>query len=121
MNEEKKYEIAIPDECPYTGLIQCLVDPPYDKMSVTFTLEGEDEPFRGGKITNRRCPEVSGFMFRPMKLNKKLKKRDEPLKEGDTVIVKVTLFKKSNPSKNTLSEPFQDESNKVKITKQLGT
>ena len=117
MNEDK-YFIVIPEKVNHTGLLQCPVDPPHDKMSITFTTKGADEPFREGKILNRRCPEIAGFMFRPQRLNRRTKARDTPLKDGDIVIVKVTLYNKSDPTKRTLSDPIQSFSQEVRITEE---
>lgn len=119
MSEEdnkEKYMIVIPDKVEYTKLLQCPVDPPHDKMSITFTTKGEDEPFREGKIVNRRCPEIAGFMFRPMKIDRKTKARVKPLQDGDIVTVKVTLYNKSEPTKRILSEPIQSLTQDVLIT-----
>lgn len=113
-----KYTIVIPDTVKHTGLLQCPVEPPHDKMSITFTTKGADEPFREGKIVNRRCPEIAGFMFRPQRINKKTKARETALKDGDIVIVKVTLFNKSDPTKRILSEPIQHLEQEVRITEE---
>ena len=83
------HDIAIPDDVEYTKPLICQVDPPCEDMTITFTLVGEDKPFREGKIEGRRCPEIASYMFRPRKLDKTTKQFPEPLKAGDKIIVKI--------------------------------
>lgn len=114
--DKEKFVIVIPDRCKYTGLLQCLVDPPHDFMSITMTTKGEDEPFREGKVIGRRCPEISGYLFRPMKVDIKKKSRVPALVDGDKIVVKVTLYKEGEPNKRTLSSPIQSLEQEVLVT-----
>ena len=116
MSEEKKHTIVIPAKCGYTKPLCCPVDPPHEFMSVEMTLAGEDAPFRTGLIVGRRCPTIDAFLFRPGALNKTSRQRDKPLKKGDIIQIKVTLFKKGDVGKRTLSEPFQSETADVEVT-----
>ena len=100
----------------YTKGLFCQVDPPHDNMDITFTIEGEKEPFRVGKIISRRCPEIASFMFRPAKLNISTKQRDKPLQKGDKIKVKVTLYKKGNPNTRKLTEPIEHKEAIVEVT-----
>ena len=116
MSEKKKHEILIPNKVEYTKALFCLVEPPHDFMDVSFTKEGEDAPFRVGKLISRRCPEIAAFMFRPGKLNTSTRQRDKPLQKGDKIKVKVTLYKKGDPNKRTLTEPFESKEEIVEVT-----
>lgn len=114
--ESRKHEIAIPQSIKHTALLQCLVEPPHDWMEVSLTLEGEKEPFQVGKILSRRCPEISVFMFRPQKLDMKKRIRPQPLKDGDIVNVKVTLYESGDANKRTFKNKIQDAEEKVKVS-----
>lgn len=111
-----EHTILIPDKVKYTKGLFCQVDPPHDNMDMSFTIEGEKEPFRVGKLISRRCPEIAVFMFRPAKLNTTTKQRNKPLKAGDKIKVKITLYKKGDPNKRTLSEPFETKEAIVEVT-----
>lgn len=108
--------ILIPDKVEYTKALFCPIDPPHDNMDITFTKEGEDAPFRTGKIVSRRCPEIASFMFRPAKLNTSTRQRDKPLEKGDKIKVKITLYEKGDPSERTLSRPFDSKEATVEVT-----
>lgn len=114
MTEQKKYIILIPDTCKHADLLCCPVDPPTDKMSITFCNPGEKEPFAKGQVS-RRCPEIDAFFKRPQKLNLKTKARDTLLKHGDKVIVKVTIYAKQNEKTKELSEPIQELEQEVLV------
>lgn len=116
MSEEKKFKIAIPEKCKYTSLLQCPVDPPHDNMLITMTTKGDDKPFREGMIINRRCPEIAGFLFRPMIVDEKTRKRVAPLKKGDIVVVKVVLFTKGDSNKRELYGKIQEKEAELEVT-----
>jgi len=82
--------IIIPEKVEYTKVLTCIFHPPTDKAEISLTLEGEDKPFRTGKI-NSRCKEISAFMFRSESLDEKNKQYTKPLKAGDIVNVEVTV------------------------------
>ena len=111
-----EHTILIPDKVEYTKGLFVQVDPPHDFMDMSFTMEGEKEPFRTGQLISRRCPEIACFMFRPGKLNTATKQRDKPLKAGDKIKVKVTLYKTGDPNKRTLTEPIETKEAIVEVT-----
>jgi len=90
MTETTATTIIIPKQVQYTKPLTCLFHPPTDKAQISFTLDGEDEPFRTGKLS-RRCKEISAFMFRPELLDEKNEQYTKPLKAGDIVNVEVTI------------------------------
>lgn len=116
MKEDKKFNIVIPEKCEHTALVQCPVEPPHANMSISFTTKGDDKPFREGKILNRRCPEISGFLFRPQIVDTKSRKRVTALSKGDIVIVKVVLYEKGDSNTRVLSEKIQEEKAELEVT-----
>lgn len=82
--------IIIPNQVQYTKVLTCVFHPPTDDAQISFTLEGEDKPFRTGKLSTR-SKEISAFMFRPESLDEKNEQYTKPLKTGDIIDVKVTV------------------------------
>lgn len=83
-------KIIIPKKVEYTKALTCIFHPPTDKAQMSFTLDGEDKPFRTGKISGR-CKEISVFMFRPESLDVEKEEYTKPLKAGDIVNIDVTV------------------------------
>lgn len=83
-----KATILIPDEAEHGRLFTIIHEPVCHDFKVELTLEGEDEPFEKCQ-TRGRSNECTFYMKRPRKLDIKLKKFTEPLKNGDIVIVKA--------------------------------
>ena len=110
------HTIVIPPNCKHTEALRAQVDPPHAFMSISMTFPGESGPFREGKLIGRRCPEIAAFLFRPGILDTKTRKRAAPLQKKDKIKIKVTLYKKGDPTKKTLSEPFQTEEAVVEVT-----
>lgn len=90
MTESKKPTIIIPKQVGYTKVLTCIFHPPTNKAQISFTFDGEDKPFRTGKI-NSRCKEISAFMFRSESLDEQKEEYTKPLKIGDIVNVEVTV------------------------------
>jgi hypothetical protein len=114
-------QIVIPTEVEHTKILSCIVEPPYDKMTIDLCEVGSTEPFLRGGIAGRRCPSIDAFIKRPQKLNMKTKQRDPPLKAGDKIDVIVTLYNKvEQPKVRTdkpkFSEPIQSVKETVTIT-----
>lgn len=86
----KSVKIVIPKQVEHTKILTCLFHPPTNDASISFTLDGETEPFRTGKI-NGRCKEISAYMFRPESLDEEKAQYTKPLKKGDIINVKVTV------------------------------
>ena len=82
--------IIIPKQVEYTKVLTCIFHPPTDDAQISFTLDGDDTPFRTGKLSNR-CKEISAFMFRPESLDEKKNEYSKPLKSGDIVNVQVIV------------------------------
>jgi hypothetical protein len=80
-------KIIIPKKVKYTKVLTCIFHPPTDKAQISFTLNGENKPFRIGKLSGR-CKEISAFMFRPESLDEEYSK---PLKAGDIIDVEVIV------------------------------
>ena len=86
----KSATIIIPKKVQYTKALTCIFHPPTDKAQMSFTLDGEKEPFRTGKLS-ARCKEISVFMFRPETLDMEKEEYTKPLKAGDIVNVQVIV------------------------------
>ena len=81
MSEE--ISIVIPDRVEYTKGLFCPVSPPQSYMSISFTEEGQTEPFREGFIKGRKCPEIAAFMFKP---------RSKPFEAGSKITVNIKCY-----------------------------
>ena len=115
-----KYQIAIPKEVEHTKVLSCIVEPPHDKMTIDLCDEEGNSFIRGG-IANRRCGCIDAFVKRPQRLNMATRQRDQPLKAGDKIVVKVSLWDKvENPKtrfdKPKFSELIQEAKEPVTIT-----
>ena len=82
--------IIIPEKVQYTKVLTCKFHPPTNDAQISFTIDGEDKPFRTGKLSNR-CKEISAFMFRSETLDEKNEEYSKPLKVGDIVDVEVIV------------------------------
>jgi len=82
--------IIIPKQVKYTKALTCIFHPPTDDAQISFTLDGEDKPFRTGKLSTR-SKEISAFMFRPESLDEENNQYTKPLKAGDIIDVKVIV------------------------------
>jgi len=85
-----KQKIIIPDKVEYTKALVCLIDPITSQATISLTLEGEDEPFRTGKL-QKRSSEIAAYVFRPRVLDEVNKKFTSPLKTGDILNVEVIV------------------------------
>ena len=95
--------IVIPKSVKNCKALRCLIDPPTSDVTVSFTLEGEDEPFRTATLI-RRSSEIAAFMFRPRKLDVQKEKFTEPLKPGDVINVEVVLNGKSKEPESKMQK-----------------
>ena len=87
MTESK---IIIPKKVQYTKALTCIFHPPTDDAQISFTLDGEDKPFRTGKLSTRG-KEITAFMFRPETLDMEKEKYTKPLMAGNIVNVEVIV------------------------------
>lgn len=89
-------KIYIPTTCKHTEALRVMVEPPSSKMYIQLCNSDSKLPFQEGKIEGRRGSEIAIFMFRPMKIIEIAGKpqKQEHLKVGENVLVKVQVFDK---------------------------
>lgn len=104
-----KFTCLIPKESKHGEAIHCPVEPPHDKMTIEFFNPDEKTPFATGYVAGRRCPEIAGYVFRPMKLNLESRQRDQHLKKGDKVVVSVKFWNKVEQPKTKMDKPKMSE------------
>jgi len=83
-----KTTILIPTTAEHAEPFNCVFEPASNNTEISFTLDGESEPFAVGKTFNR-SNEITAFMKRPRRLDVDNRQFTKPLKAGDTVHVKV--------------------------------